>query len=205
LIECITDEVNVRNPGLGTVLAERAEAAYQNEETFFLLRYLRGSMGDVEFEAMVEAIVAREGVEAFLLPGVKERLLLADELTDVQPSWGILTYGDAVDQEMKLRLIGLAHVPRLVIDSPDKSALLRQWQNRDGTFTLPAAFGGTTVDTLTLEDDKLRTFFDMPEGVIGIWVNARPHTARHLATAGYRIKVVKDLFESAKYLEDVFL
>lgn len=204
-VELISAEVNDIHAGLGTALSAQVEASYQKGETFFMLRYLRDQLGDADFEAMVERIVEREGVDALLLPGAKERLLLADTLTSERPSWGIMTYGDSIDQLMKLRLIGLEDAPVLLTQTPDKGTLIREWQNPDETFTLPIELGGAQVDILTLEDDKLRTFLNAPAAVVAIWIHANPKNEQTLTNEGYHIKVAKDLFESADYLRNLFL
>jgi hypothetical protein len=193
----LTDEINQLHPGLGDQLDAQFENAYKNEETFFLLRYLRQEMGDDDFEALVAHVVQREGAETFLLPGVKERLLVADELTPLRPSWGILTYGDEIDQRMKLSIIGLADAPVVISETPDKGSLLCTWQNDDSTFTLPEEYGSQTVDILTFEDDKLRAFHDTPSQVYRIWLTSDRRASQRAQAAGIaQLAIAKDLFES---------
>ena len=97
----ISDEINKTQPGLGDELDAQFEDAYKKEETFFLLRYLRERMGDDTFEALVSQVVAREGSDTFFQPGAKERLLMADHMTSRRPAWGILTYGDEIDNSVR--------------------------------------------------------------------------------------------------------
>lgn len=202
----ITDEVNKLHPGVGSDLDQKFEDAYKNDTTFFMLRHLREEMGDTAFEQMVQEVVMREGVDSLLMPGAKERLLFAHEVSDSLPAWGILTYGDEIDQLMKLQLVGLQEAPTLILSTPNKSEAIHTWQNDDGTFTLPAVFGGATVDSITLEDDKLRAFIGMPENVTGIWmVNTQNKDQLRSESLPSNVKPVDSLYESIQYLRSLYL
>lgn len=204
-VKAITDEINITNPGLGTELDERFEAAYKNEETFFLLRHLRKEKGDLWLETLVASVVARYGSDAFLLSGVKERLAFAETLSSHAPAWGILTYGDTIDQTMKLRILGMSNVPVYLTQTPDKGEVLQAWKTLDGRFQLPAEYGGGVVDIITLEDDKLRAFNNLPEQAVGLWV-AAPGKENHgegVETAS-NVFVVQNLFESIDHLKAHF-
>lgn len=208
--KALTDEIEVTEPGVGAELEARYEAAYANEETFFMLRFLRDSHGDAWFEALVERVVEAIGADALFMPGAKERLALADELTDVRPSWGVLTYGDEVDQLMKLRLIGLENAPVVLSHTPDKGELIKSWQQADGTFMLPSEFGGGVVHNLTLEDDKLRAFTHIPAGVLGFWLMTGAHTAERLKQAqkdgmSETVVAVRDLGEVSQQLREAYI
>lgn len=198
--KAITDEVNKTHPGLGTDLDEQFEAAYKQEETFFLLRYLRQEQGDAWFEALVERVVKAHGAEAFILPGVQQRLEFADTVKHDGPAWGILTYGDEIDQLIKLRIMGLENEPLCLTDTPDKGGVLASWQNEDGAFQLPDSLGGERVDRLTFEDDKLRAFSNLPKGVVGVWVKDIPNEEVVAAAIPENVVRVSNLFESIDYL-----
>lgn len=195
----LTDELHRTDPTLAEKLRQAFDAAYAKEETFFLLRVLREIMDD-EFALFVEKVVrAHGGGEAFLLPGAKERLAFADTITDARPSAGILTYGDEIDQRMKLEIVGLGDVPTVLSPTPNKSDVLRLWQQSDSVFQLPREFGGQIATHITLEDDKLRAFDTVPVGVTGIWVN-ETNTA---ATPKGLVRA-SGLFESMDYLRETF-
>jgi len=200
--KAITDEINLTQPGFGTELDERFEAAYKKEETFFLLRYLRHEKGDAWFEDLVSRVVEKYEASSFIIPGTAERLALADTLSDLSPSWGILTYGDKVDQLMKMRIMGLEDVPVYFTHTPNKADIIQSWKREDGRFQLPAVFGGAVVEALTLEDDKLRAFYHLPDGVVGVWL-AAPGKEDH----GFSDEVlenvvpVQNLFESIEKLK----
>lgn len=199
-VKAITDEVNNTHPGLGTELDEQFEAAYQQEETFFLLRYLRQEQGDAWLEALVERVVKAHGAKAFVMPGVHERLEFADTVKTDGPAWGILTYGDEIDQLMKLRIMGLEDEPMCLTDTPDKGGVLQSWQNEDSTFQLPDSLGGERVDQLTFEDDKLRAFTNLPSNILGVWVKDISPEEVQAAAIPENVVYVPNLFESTKYL-----
>ena len=201
----LAEEINRREPGLGTAYIEALNAAYEREETFFLLRYLREQKGDEWFEALVNEVIATHGIESFCLPGMNERLIFANSLSDMRPSWGILTYGDAIDQYMKVRIVGLEGAAVYITDTPDKAALIRSWQTADGTYVLPEAFGGVEVDELTLEDDKLRAFHSLPENVTGIWLTQdETEAARTMAQQLGDVTPAQSLFDAIEILKKKF-
>ncbi|MGV9002232.1 MAG: hypothetical protein ACOH18_04760 [Candidatus Saccharimonadaceae bacterium] len=203
--KAITDEVNIEQPGLGTKLDEQFEAAYEKEETFFLPRYLRQEKGDAWFEVLVDRVVEKHGGDSFLIPGTRELLTFADTISNVTPAWGILTYGDKVDQRIKMRLIGLANAPVYFTRTPDKGEILQTWKTDDGRFQLPLEFGDMAVDILTLEDDKLRAFHNFPDGAIGLWISA-PGKKYHIVPADIDESIipVRDLFDSIEKLTSYF-
>ncbi len=181
--KAITNEIEDIETGLGAELEIQYEAAYAREETFFLLRYLRETRGDEWFETLVDRVVAKMGSASLALAAAEERLAFADTITSYTPSWGILTYGDEIDQRMKTKIIGLQNAPMILSPTPDKADLIRSWQNPDGTFQLPEEFGGGVVNELTLEDDKLRAFRGLPRNVQGFWIASDEHAAVRLAEA----------------------
>ncbi len=151
-------------------------------------------------------VVERYGGEAFLLPGAQERLVFAETISSLSPAWGILTYGDKIDQILKMRIVGLEDAPIYITNTPNKSEVLHTWKNPKGAFQLPLSYGGQVVDMLTLEDDKLRAFYNLPSGVTGLWV-ATPGKAGHSeADVSTRdIIPVATLFESIEHLKRRFL
>jgi hypothetical protein len=197
----LTDEINIIQPGLGDELETQFEEAYKKEETFFMLRYLRNRLGDEHFERIVQSIVDREGKESFLLPGVAERLAYADEISSLRPSWGILTYGDAIDQRMKLRISGFEDAPVHIAGTPDKGALITSWLNSDGTFTLPGELTSETVTDIIFEDDKLRAFHGIPERVQGFWITAADDAMVRVREVSGAVVPVKNLGETVVYLK----
>lgn len=201
----ITNEINRTQPGIGDSLNDQFEKAYKEEITFFLLRYLREQMGDGPFESLVAMIVEREGADTFFLPGAKERMQFANKLSDLRPAWAILTYGDAVDQFMKINILGLGEIPMLLTDTPDKGAIIASWQNADGTFSLPDQAGGEIVDTITFEDDKLRAFDNLPLGAKGLWITDNPEAAAMLLENPGDVTPVNGLLESIEYLKTIHL
>jgi len=205
--KALTDELNKVHPGLGTQLDEQFEKAYAREETFFLLRYLRQEMGNQQFEALVDEVVAKQPEKgaAFKLPGFHARLELADTLSSRTPGWGILTYGDPIDQLMKMKLVGLEGAPMYCTPSPNKGETIAQWQQEDGRFHLPDEYGGGIVDTLTFEDDKYRAFLELPKGVFGIWLTRDPQATERLGELDGTVISVASLDEASEYLRTSYL
>ena len=205
-VKAVTDEVDRLKPGLGTELDLRFEEAYEKEETFFLLRFLRQHYGNVWFEDLVSIVAEKYGAESFLISGARERLEFAETLSDEKPAWALLTYGDEIDQRMKMRLIGLEDAPVVFTPHPEKGEIMRSWQMPNGRFQLPEVLGGRTVDELVFEDDKLRAFHDLPEHVLGIWIAAPGKTnhAQGIELAN-SIVPVQNPFETIEILKNRYL
>lgn len=205
-VKALTDEIDIIQPGVGAEFDRRFEEAYEKEETFFLMRFLRREKGDVWFESLVRTVVAKHGAEAFLIEGARERLAFADSFSAASPAWGILTYGDKVDQLMKLRICGLENAPVSFMRTPNKGEVIQSWKTANGKFQLPTEYGGGVVDTLVLEDDKLRAVLGLPTGTYGLWI-AAPGKVDH----GKGIKLpenvvaVQNLFESIEFLKTKFI
>ena len=82
----------------------------------------------------------------------------------------VITYGDTVWQEAKLHLLGLWSEPFIICDIPEKSVLLRQYK-KDEIFELHTESLVIAAKTVTLVDDKLEAFVEMPEGARSIFMN----------------------------------
>lgn len=206
--KALTDEINISEPGVGTKLDELFETAYEKEQTFFLLRYLRDERGDAWFEDLVARAMQKIDASSLLLDGVKERLVSADGASSHRPAWGIFTYGDEIDQRMKARLIGMEDVPLFLTDTPDKATVITSWKTTDGTFKLPEEFGGGVVDYITLEDDKIRAFKGLPDGSFGFWVTKNPDANALLAEvngidAPAKVVAVSDLSDVTRSIKKI--
>ncbi len=82
----------------------------------------------------------------------------------------VITYGDPVWQEAKLHLLGLWAEPFIICDMPEKSVLLRQYQN-NGVFEMHTSSGIICASKITLVDDKPVAFINMPRNSAGICIN----------------------------------
>lgn len=200
----VTAELETVRPGMGKALDEQFEIAYKNRETFFVFRYIREEIGAEALELLVTTVVDRVGIDALLMPGARERLAFAEQIGTQQPAWGILTYGDADDQYMKLRIAGFKDVPTILLETPDKSEIIATWKNEDGTFTLPAEFGGHTVDVVSLEDDKLRAFTNIVEGTTGVWMKNELNELAEGEAIPRGVHPVTDMYESIEYLKSLY-
>ncbi len=98
----------------------------------------------------------------------EEGRALLRELAHRDMPFGIITFGDPGQQLLKLQLAGLADIPFLIADSPEKAAAMKAWQ-RDGGFMLPGIFSDrlSFVKEIILVDDKAAAFHDMPDGIRG--------------------------------------
>ena len=103
---------------------------------------------------------------------------------------------------MKLAIAGIQDTPLLITETPDKGPVIASWQQSDGTFVLPAAFGEQVANELTFEDDKLRAFDGLPSDVRGIWLS---YGREESIGTGRQVIVAPSLIESMEYLRTQFL
>lgn len=103
---------------------------------------------------VVERFLAKTSNANYLLPGAKELLRFLD---DFLIAHGILTYGDSVWQELKLRAARLDQVPYLITDDKAKGRLISSW-NQEGVYRLPAELGAGEYQHLMLVDDRIHSF-----------------------------------------------
>lgn len=205
-VEHISQRVDRERPGMGEELQQQFEAAYQNEQTFFILTYLRELFGDEWFETMVRDMVVEHGAEIYMQPGARERLELAGKLSDLQPGWGILTYGNPKDQVLKLAIAGLQDAAVYISDTPDKGSVIASWKQLDGSYKLPKDLTTERVELLSFEDDKLRAFQDLPGDVTGVWLtqyDTRRAQAELQASRLQNVHIALTLYESAAILKSV--
>lgn len=203
LISAVLEAVAKSHPDVSAELEQQSKAAYEDERTFMLFRHLRERYGDNWFEALIADIIREKGAESFMLPGAHERLNAADSLTSARPSWGIFTYGDSIDQQMKIRIAGLEDAPVHIVEIADKGDLISSWQTAEGGFQLPDDLGGAVVDRITFEDDKLAVFKGVPEKLIGVWVTRREDAEARLSEANVaNVVIARDLHESLRSLRE---
>lgn len=93
-----------------------------------------------------------------------------DRLKSLSSPFVVITYGDPMWQEAKLHLLGLWKEPFILCDIPEKSLLLRQYL-KGGVFYLPTSSSIIQTKRVTLVDDKLEAFINMPLGSKGIFIN----------------------------------
>lgn len=201
----VTARVNRFREGMGDAIDARFEQTYKSEQTFFIMQFIRDELGAEVLDELVQEVLADNPGDRFLLPGVEQRLDVAAQLSTIQPSWGILTYGHEVDQLLKLKIGGFSDAPVFISDTPDKSELIRSWLQPDGSFALPAEFGGATAEKLSFEDDKIRAFHNLPDNVFGVWITSFDDAQERIHEAGLGGKLVPavGLVESTEYLNSV--
>ena len=172
----------------------------QQKKSFFIFEYITGRVGPDKLNEYIDELTYSAPASELLLPGASERIAFAKS----QPGWsaGILTYGSPNDQKIKLKLAGLQTERYLITDEPKKGRLLASWKLPNGKYKLPIEFGGHTVDVLTLDDDKLIAFNDLPEDVFGQWVtNASIGGDIEMQKLPANVRMVTNLEQSIRYLK----
>lgn len=173
---------------------------YSHEKkSFFIFEYIAERIGHEKLDSYIHELNYTAPASELLLPGACERIAYAKS----QPGWsvGILTYGSPRDQKVKLKLAGLQMERCLITDNPKKGSLIASWKLANGTYKLPIEFGGHTVDALTLDDDKLIAFSDLPEDVLGQWVtHASIGGAVEMQKLPSNVRMVPSLEASVAYL-----
>lgn len=106
--------------------------------------------------------------EALLNPGARE---LLDGLAARGIAYGIVTYEDKPGRQLpKVVRAGINAVSHLIITTPNKAEVIRQWWQNDG-FVIPAELSGNhplKAQTVWIVDDKAAAFTDIvPETMQG--------------------------------------
>ncbi len=166
----VIEEVERRNPDTARIIEERL-ADYLRRGASFAIRNQMVELGGEELASEVEArFIERALGENMLLNGAAE---LIDFMRHRSTEFGILTYGSAPGQIMKIKSAGLGNVPFLVTDQLHKGNLISSWWSGDH-FTLPDELGGGAFDHLVFVDDRLFSFVGVPPHVTAYWVQTGP-------------------------------
>lgn len=112
-----------------------------------------------EWENLQQQFIRESHSLNMLLPGATE---LLDFLETRGEYCGILTYGNPLWQHLKLRASGFGHVKCIVTTNKRKGVLISSWQQGNGNFVLPGAFGGGEAGRIVLIDDKAASFDGFP-------------------------------------------
>ena len=201
MVDNLGEVLEAFDPELRAEMDIESARCLEAKESFQIFDFLKVRLGN-RFVAFTTELKRHIGQDELLMPGAKERLRFANS----RPNWsgGIVTYGQPDGQRLKLELAGLTAYPHLVTDAAEKSRMIASWQQADGSFTLPRAFGGKTVDIVTLDDDKLNAFEAMPENSYGNWVIGDQRPERALpASLENRVAAVPNLLAAVSRLEKV--
>lgn len=161
---------------LNTLWAQTLEACgVMTAEAFYRLRAAveasGGSFDSVEYlldtgrldvagyEQVAAKYLAAADASALRMSGATELLALLDTRGDM---YGIVTYGGARWQSLKLRAAGVDTIPHLITPVKRKGRLFDAWWQQDGSFQLPAELGGAVASSLVLIDDKAISFEGFP-------------------------------------------
>jgi phosphoserine phosphatase len=175
----------------------------QRGDTFFLASYVRdqlssegriGEWGDLEKRFIHESRALN-----YLLPGATE---LLEWLASHGKRYGILTYGDPLWQRLKLTAAGFNHVHHIILEQKEKGKIISGWQKSDGTFRLPDAFGGGSVDRIIMIDDKAVSFDSFPAlPSKGLWVlNPEHELSSQQGTVPNNVTRYSDLYAAIEAL-----
>jgi len=170
--------------------------------SFFIFEYIAKRVGEEKLKVYLSQLHNELPAKTVFLPGAVERITFAKS----KPGWGmgIMTYGSRRDQMIKLKLMGLHHERLLITNTPNKSEIIRQWKQEDGRFKLPLEFGGHTVNTLTLTDDKHVAFENLPAGIHGQWVSrAALGGVNELKYVSSNIRVYSNLERATAHLRQL--
>ncbi len=192
--------INRHEPELSKAIDKEIIRHAKDHTSFFIFEYIADHVGHEKLKDYTRELNYTAPSSELLLPGAMERI----EFAKSQPNWsvGILTYGSKRDQMIKLRLVDLQLERHLITEQPEKGEMIATWLQPDGTFKLPLEFGGHIVDTLTLDDDKLLSFKDLPHNVHGQWItHAFLGGANELQKLPDNIKMVRNLEDSIEYLK----
>lgn len=146
--------------------------------TFATIHYvhelLSAAGSSVTWPHIREKLVQAAHEADLLLPHARQ---LLDILREREIWHGIITYGvEEAWQLIKLEIAGLLEVPHLVTHIEEKSKLLQGWKQEDGRFAIPPALGigdePIKADELVFIDDKVKSFWGVPDGVRGVHVVA---------------------------------
>ena len=198
----LMDALAVYRPGIEKELQKQSIEHGARGESFFVFQYLKERLGPIDFPVFFDAFHKTVPVDDLLRPGARERLAFA--ASKAEWSGGVMTFGSFDDQRLKLMLVDMEHYPHLVTNTPDKGFIIDGWKQPDGTFELPEEFGGGVVDIVTLDDDKLRAFDNLPEGAYGIWLTVDPAASSHIRDElKTRVYAATDLFGSITLLTKI--
>ncbi|MDB5163169.1 MAG: hypothetical protein JWO54_734 [Candidatus Saccharibacteria bacterium] len=204
LAHTLKDIIARHDPQLAQGITEQIIKTTEERTSFFLFEYIADRIGYEKLDTYISELNYIAPASELLLPGASERIAFAKS----QPGWsvGILTYGAARDQKIKLKLAGLQMERYLITDTPKKGDILASWKLPNGKYKLPIEFGGHTVDVLTLDDDKLIAFNGLPDDVLGQWVtHATIGGMTEMQNLPDNVRSVSNLTESIRYLETKLL
>lgn len=141
-------------------------------DSFDTASYVRDHLADQgepeKWEHLTKQFIHESRSLNMLMPGASELLSYLDQNNCRH---GILTYGNPLWQHLKLSAAGFNHIRRIVMTSKEKGQLVASWQQSDGTFVLPHEFGGGTVSSIVMIDDKAVSFDGFPgRPSKGYWV-----------------------------------
>lgn len=138
-------------------------------ESFGMRQFVVEALGEEKTAEIEASYLEMTAHEDLFNPGAEKFLKVL--LSKPGVNFGILTYGSAPGQLLKLKAGKLAEAPHIVTLEKFKGEYISTWQQPDGTFLLPKEFQtrGEVTENLVLIDDKALSFEFLPESVRGYW------------------------------------
>jgi len=92
----------------------------------------------------------------YLMPGARE---LIELLTNRDEHFGVITYGGAVWQQVKMQAAGIDSIPHIITSQKNKGILISQWAEEG---CVPNELECVPFDKVILVDDKVISFNGFP-------------------------------------------
>jgi len=200
--ELMRGVIALHDAELAARLEQRFEDYSASGESFSMRDFIAENVNEDEI-LQIEAKFKEVAAEWDLLnPGAEEFLAYLRSREDV--GFGILTYGSALGQTMKIRAVAvLSDVPFLITLETYKGAQIAAWREDDGIYSLPAELGGGRTKKIVFVDDKPFSFKGLPidckgylvKSVYDAGIEKLPHnvvqvdTLTHVLTAEKQLNV----------------
>jgi len=189
----LRDVVARHNPQLAAALAQNVEDYSLHDKSFSMRDFILGQIGEPETAEIEAAFMVAAARQDLLNAGARELMAFIASLEDAR--FGILTYGSASGQSMKIRAAGLDRVASLVTSIAFKGEQMSAWRGEDGRYHLPEVLGGFTANTIVLIDDKSFSFQGLADDCRGYWVQqprdaGRESAVPHVVPARGLIEVI---------------
>ena len=136
----------------------------------------------VTFGAQDVEVLREEGATAFL-----------DWIDRHGFTYCIMSYGAADWQTTKVRAAGFDDTKLLVVDSPDKVAVIRTWKNENGEYDVLRS--GRRFVEIVLIDDKAQAFNHIGESIRGYHVAKEPLLASQAGIVAPRVRRMLNIKE----------
>jgi hypothetical protein len=117
-------------------------------------------------------MLGQQSIENLREKGVSEFL---EWMRATERSYCIMSYGSPDWQTAKVRAAGLGDAPLIIVNSPDKVAIINSWQNSAGEYDVSVGFSRSRqFKQIVLIDDKAKAFANIDTTIRGYHVAKEP-------------------------------